>query len=232
MNLYEIRAILEKQEKSVFTINEISKILKINKKIASIYIVRMRKKGLISKIEKNKICITDDIFITASQLVFTSYISLTTALYLHNIIPQIINKIYIVTAKKRRKSKISESDIVFIQTSKKMMYGYKKIRKGGGFIFLADIEKTIIDCLNFPRYCRLNYVFEAIKKADIKKLCEYLLILNKEVVNRRAGYLMDMAEISHDIKTRKKTIYKLNPTVERGGEFNKKWRLYINEKIK
>ncbi len=231
MNLYQIKQRLTKQEKSVLTTNEIARILNIKKEIASVYINRAKKKGLIYKIERKKISLTNDPFIVASQLIYPVYISLTSALYLHNLIPQVINSIYLLSPKKRKPIRIFNTDIIFINVNPKFMFGYRKIKKGNSFIMLADLEKTIIDCINFVRYCRLNYLLPAIKKADIKKLESYLLILNKESLNRRIGYLLDLVKIKHNIKRNGIVVYKLNPTIKKKGDFNKKWYLYINEEL-
>lgn len=232
MNLYEIKEKLKKQEKSVFNLNEISRITGKKKSIVSIYINRMQKKGWLFKLEKNKISITKDIFVVSSQLTFPSYLSLTTSLYLHNIIPQVIDKIYMITPKKKKKTEVFSTKVFFIKTSPKMMFGYRKIKKGEGFIFIADLEKTIIDCLLFLRYCRINDVVEAIKQADIEKLGNYLFMLKKESAIRRCGYLLDLLKIKHNLKKKTKTIYKLNPSSKKKGKFNNKWYLYINEEIK
>ena len=103
MNLYEIKKKLDGKEKAVFNLNEIARIIGKPNKISSVYINRMFKKNLLFKIEKNKISTTDDPFIIASQLVFPSYIGLTTSLYLQNLLPQVINKLYILTPKQKKK---------------------------------------------------------------------------------------------------------------------------------
>ena len=70
------------------------------------------------------------------------------------------------------------------------------------------------------------------KKADIEKLEYYLSLANKEVLNRKIGYLLDHLSIKHNIKKTNKTIYKLNPKIKENGKFNNKWLLYINEDLR
>lgn len=232
MNMYEARDKILKYEKAVFSINEISRILGINKNVASVYINRMIKKGLLYKIERNKVSSSDDIFVVSSQLIFPAYISLTSALYLNNAFSQIINKIYVFTTKKRKRAKIFDSEIIFVNINPRLLFGYKKVKKGSSFVMLADLEKTIVDCLCFPRYCRLNYLLEALKNADIKKFESYIKIADKEAVLRRAGYLLDVLRIKHSLKRRTKVSYKLNPSVRSKGKFNNRWYLYVNEVIR
>ena len=232
MNLYEIKQKLDEKEKAVFNLNEIARIIGKPNKISSVYINRMFKKNLLFKIEKNKISTTDDPFIIASQLVFPSYIGLTTSLYLQNFLQQVINKLYILTPKQKKKKTILETEMIFVKIKPKLMFGYKKIKKEKSFILISDIEKTIIDCILYERYCKISNILSILKKADIKKLEHYLSLANKEVLNRKIGYLLDCLSIKHNIKKTNKTIYKLNPKIKENGKFNNKWLLYINEDLR
>lgn len=231
MHLYEIKEQLKKKEKAVFTVNEIARIINRDKKIVSVYINRMLKKGLIYRIEKNKISISDDPFIVASQLVFPSYISLNSALYLHNAIQQVIDRIYILTTRKRKSLYFENTKIEFINIKPKFLFGYKKIKKGDSFIMLADLEKAIIDCIRFLRYSNIKDVKNALKNANIKKLEDYINIANSEVIKRRIGYLLDMINKKHSLKRKTNVVYKLNPIIKKKDNFNNKWYLYINEDV-
>lgn len=231
MNLYQIKDTLSHQERALFTIPEIARIIGVQKKIATIYVQRMLKKKLVFHIERNKVSTTDDPFVIASQLIMPCYISLTTALYLHGAIGQVINNIFLLTSRQRRAITIFGMEASFIKTRPPMMFGYKKVAKGSSFIMLAELEKAIIDCLYFPRYCPLTYTLEALKKADIEKIQRYATLVKKEVVIRRLGYLLDVLGVPHALKRTTKTPYKLNPVQERRGTFNTKWYLYINEEV-
>lgn len=231
MNLYEIKELLSRQEKAVFSINEIARLLDIKKTVAYVYTHRMVRKKLLFKIERNKVSLSDDPFVISSQLTFPSFISLTSALYLHNVIQQVIDRIYIITTRKKKSLKIFDTDVTFINVKPEFMFGYKKIKKEKSFVMIADLEKTIIDCLKFPRYCRLHYVVKAFEKADLEKIEKYLSILDDEVIIRRAGYLLDILKKKHSLKRKTNSTYKLNPSIKKKGKFNKKWYLYINEKL-
>ncbi len=231
MNLYEIKELLKKNEKEIFTINEFSRLLNLKKEIAYIYAHRMMKKNLLIKIEKNKYSLTDDPFIIASQLIFPSYISLTSAFYLHNVMQQVIDKIYILTSRQKKQLKTNSLNIQFIKVQPRLMFGYKRIKKGNSFIMLADLEKAILDSLLFLRYCRLPLIIEALKKAKVQKLESYLSLIKNEVLTRRIGYLFDSLRIKHHLKRKNNIIYKLNPSLKKKGSFDKKWYLYVNEDV-
>lgn len=229
MNLYEIKNKLEEQEKAVFGLNEIARMLRKPKNITAVYLNRMCKKGLIFSIEKNKFSKTQDIFVIASQLIYPSYLGLTTSLYLQNEFSQIIDKIYVFTSRQKKKIKVFDAEINFIKVNSKSMFGYKKIKKEDSFIFVSNLEKTIIDLILFQNYSRVGNLLELIKKSDIEKLLDYVKTLKKEVLTRKIGFLLDSAKIAHDLKRKTKTIYKFNPRRKEKGKFNNKWFLYINE---
>ena len=157
---------------------------------------------------------------------------MTTALYLHNKIEQIINKIYIITTIARKPLKINGMEIVFVKTSRENMYGYKRVKKENSFIMLGDLEKTIIDCIDHMKYIPINYMIQAIKESDPIILQNYAEKSGKEGLIRRLGYLMDILNIKNRLKIKTKNIYKLNPKIKTKGKFNNKWHLYINEEVK
>lgn len=232
MNLYEIKYRLENQERAVFSLNELSRIIGKPKAISVVYASRMLKKGLLFKIEKNKFSTSEDIFVTASQLAFPSYIGLSSSLYLQNLLSQVINSVYVLSPKQVKNKKILGTKVIFVKISPKLMFGYKKIKKENSFIFISDLEKTIIDCLLYPRYCRVGGILGPLKRADAEKLEYYLSKADKEVLNRKIGFLLDFLGRKHGIKRKTKTVYKLNPKIKRKGKFNSKWFLYINEELK
>jgi len=229
MNLYEIKKRLEEQEKAVFSLNEIARIIRKPKNITAVYLNRMCKKNLLFRIEKNKFSKTKDIFIIASQLIYPSYLGLTTSLYLQNEFSQIINKIYVFTSRQKKKIKVFDTEINFIKVNPKLMFGYKKIKKEDSFVIISNLEKTIIEFILFQNYSRVSNLLELIKKSDIVKLLDYTKTIKKEVLTRKMGFLLDLAKINHDLKRKTKTIYRFNPRKKERGKFNNKWFLYINE---
>ena len=232
MNLYEIKETLGEQEKAVFSLNEIARIIRKPKNITAVYLNRMCRKNLLFKIERNKFSKTRDIFVIASQLIYPSYLGLTTSLYLQNEFSQIINKIYVFTSRQKKKIKVFDAEINFIKVKPKFMFGYKKIKKEDSFVIISDFEKTMIELILFQNYSRVSNLLELIKKSDIVKLLDYAKIIKKEVLTRKVGFLLDLAKINHDLKRKTKTIYKFNPRRKEKGKFNNKWFLYINEVFK
>ena len=233
MKSYEVVETLRKSRKAVFTPKDIAKITGLNGSKVYVLISRLYKRGMIFKPMKGFISLSQDPFIISSQLYPPSYISFITALYLHGKIQQVIDRIFIVTPKKRKQiAAIFEMDVHFVTLKRAMMFGYKKVRKESSYVVLADVEKAIIDCLYLPRYCRIAVVFDILKEGaemDARKLIEYARMSKSEAVERRLGYLLDLVGIKHDLRPKNKSTYKLNPRIKAKGEFDNKWRIYVNE---
>jgi predicted transcriptional regulator of viral defense system len=139
-----------------------------------------------------------------------------------------------VSARKRRQIKVFGMDVQFVTLKRAMIFGYKKERKENSYVVVANVEKAIIDCLYLPRYCRLADIIDILEEGDvdIRRLIEYARMSKIEAVERRLGYLLDLIGMKHDIRPKSKTSYKLNPSIKEKGEFDNKWRIYVNEAIK
>ena len=232
MKSYEIVETLRKSRKAVFTPKDIAKITELKGSEVYVLISRLYKKGMIFKPMKGFISLSQDPFIISSQLYPPAYISFITALYLHGKIQQVIDRIFIVTPRKRNQIRVFGMDVHFITLKRAMMFGYKKVRKGNSYVVLADLEKAIIDCLYLPRYCRIAVMFDILKEGadmDVGRLIEYAKMSKSEAVERRLGYLLDLVGIKHDLRPKNKSTYKLNPSIKAKGEFDSKWRIYVNE---
>jgi predicted transcriptional regulator of viral defense system len=229
MNMQDILSRLRKSGLAVFTINDLKKLTGLKRESVYVYLSRMLKKGYAYKIEKGKFTIYEDPFLVSTQLISPSYISFLSALYLHGKTTQTINEVQVVTSRRKKEIEVFNTRIKFIQLNPKFMFGFKKVSKGNSFIFLADLEKAIIDSLYLPRYCPISEVWEAIKEADKEKLVSYASKLKIEAINRRLGYLLSLLGIKTNLKAKTKIVYKLNPAIKSRGKFNSEWRLYINE---
>lgn len=229
MNLVQILSKLEKGSLAVFTVTDLKKITGLKKEVIYVYLNRMLNKDFINKVERGKFALYKDPFMVSTQLVYPSYISFLPAFYLHGKTTQTINEIIVVTSKRRGNIEIFDTKIKFVRLDPKFMFGFKRVEKGNSFIFLADLEKAIIDSLYLPRYCPLSETFEAIRDANLGKLLDYASVLKLEAVNRRLGYMLELLGIKSNLGIKGKTVYKLDPTIKSHGKFNSKWKLYVNE---
>lgn len=229
MNVGKILDIIRESKLAVFTLNDILKVTGLRRNVAYVYVNRMLKRNLIYKIERGKFTLHNDPFIVSTQLIYPSYISFFTALFLHGKTTQTINEIFVATSKRRKDLESFSMKIKFVKLNPEFMFGFKKVEKGGSFIFLAELEKVILDSLYLPRYCPISEVYRALKDVNVERLHYFASKIKMEAVNRRLGYLLDILGVKTNLTVKSKTPYKLNPAKRSLGKFNNKWRLYINE---
>ena len=231
MNLVALREVLVKRGNAVVSTSELSRFSGVNQRTTLQYAMRMVKKGLLLKVERGKYSVSSDPFDVAPQLVFPSYISFAAGLYLQGYLDQEVNAIDVVSSKKHSEVSFSGAVIRFSRVDPRMMFGFTKMKHGGFYLFVGDLEKIIIDILYMPRKTRMNNLSTVMKDADVKKLLGFAQRAGSEAINRRLGYALDFFGVSHDIKVGSATKYKLNPSITDKGIYNAKWKLYINDEL-
>jgi len=228
--MYELVDRLRKSKMAVFSLEDICRLGELERPEGSVYVHRMLRKNLIQRVLRGKYTIADDPFVISSQLINPSYISFLSSLYLHGKLEQSINTIFIVSPYKRPRCKVLGMEVRFVKFRPSMIFGFRKVRKGGSYVSLAELEKTIVDILYLPRYTRISTVADLVREVDIQKLQDYAQRMGEAVI-RRAGYLLDRVGIKHELKPKTKCVYKLNPSIASLGTFDKKWLLYVNEEL-
>jgi len=232
MDYHDLLDKLQGSGLNVFSPSDVARLADISIRSAYVKINRMFKMKKIYKIENGKFCLSDDPFIASTQITHPSYISFSTAMYLHGKFQQVINEVFVITSKKKARLMIFNMPVIFITIKPELIFGYNKVKKGDSYIFLADFEKALVDSLYLPRYMTIGAVFDVMQAGFKKKLFEeYVLRMNSESVLRRAGYLLERLGYETRLKPNTKTTYKLNPTFKSKKTFNSKWKLYINERI-
>jgi predicted transcriptional regulator of viral defense system len=234
MNQYDFMEAVRATGLEVLTPRDAARIAQVSLPSAYVLIHRLAAKGRIHPVTKGRFAVSDDIFCVASQVVSPAYLSFTTALYLHGVLPQVINQVFVVTAKKVPSPKrMLGSEVVFVAFQPRRVFGYQKVKKGRSFVVLADLEKAIVDCLYLPRYASIGEVARIMREETFDQgvLEDHARRMGAENVIRRAGYLLESAGFKTHLARGTAAPYKLNPGSPRQGTFNAKWRLYVNEGV-
>lgn len=227
MSLIKISKKLNESGRAVFSINDIIRYGSINRDSARVYVSRMIEHGYLHRIFRGKYTTTEDLFIISSQLYKNSYISFTTALFIHGIISQIPDKIQLVVP---FRVGFPVDWLTPIKFPPGKVFGYQRINKETSFMVLGDLEKVVVDVCFRPRYSRLIYALQALDNCDPEKLVSYSLKMNLATI-KRLGYLCDLKGIELNFGIEPSGIHKLNPRIPQQGEFDSKWNLYINEEL-
>jgi len=181
---------LGEKDKRVFTIKDIVQILNISyahsRNIASNIVkknvIERIKPGLFVRIPESVILdkqqYTEDAILIAAKATKESFLSYYTALTIHGLSERYTTQIYVTTTTHQRKIKYHNITINYIQTIPKNYFGTTIIKYSNDNIRISDVERTIIDVINKPRYAggwteTINCL-KNIDEIDYKKLIIYL----------------------------------------------------------
>ncbi|MFH1752307.1 MAG: hypothetical protein ABH821_05215 [archaeon] len=152
LSLYKIRDLALESGRAVYSIQQLSNLIRKSKAVSTVYSSRLVQKGLAERVLKGRISFEKDEFIIATQLIEPSYISLNSALLFHGLIQQVPKNIECVTTKNSLKFK--KLGITYHKIQSSMLYGFKKHKKGKSYIMIAEPEKALIDGLYLNVYTR------------------------------------------------------------------------------
>ena len=230
MNLHMLVARLKSSGLCVFTTRDVARLADVSVESAAVYVHRMRKDGTVFPVERGKLSVSEDPFAVATQLAFPSYLSFSSAFYLHGRMEQVVDSLIVVTSRRRRDINFLGMSIEFVRFDEKRIFGYRKVEKGNSYVLLADIEKSVVDALYMPRRCPFAQARAALDDGFNRDLLEeYAKRMGSEAVVRRAGYLVESLGMKTRLRARTRVTYKLNPSIQTSGKRDPRWGLYINE---
>ncbi|GAB6101015.1 type IV toxin-antitoxin system AbiEi family antitoxin domain-containing protein [Thermococcus atlanticus] len=232
--------------KKIFTIDEAAKITGINKNTLKVLLSRLEKKGWIERIEKGKYIViplgaekgeyTLHEFIIGSLLVKPSATAYWSALNYHGFTEQIPSTVFVQTTARKKKQDLRIFGVRYkiVRIKPEKFFGIEKVWIEEFQVPITDREKTVVDCLDKPRYC--GGIIEVAKafreELDTEKLREYALRINNSAVVRRLGYLCDYSGVDIDLpKPKTRNYILLDPTMPREGHVDSKWKVIINVEL-
>lgn len=171
LNLYKIRDMALKSGRAVYTSAQLANLIGKKKTIASVYVVRLIKKGLVKKLRSGTISFVDDEMVIAGQMLEPSYISLYSALLFHGLVQQVPKNVECVTPKNSRR--YEDLGIIYHRIPSSLCFGYAKMRKGESYIMVAEPEKALIDGVYLNALPK-NLVHEVMGKLDESKIRKYI----------------------------------------------------------
>ena len=151
-SVYEIRDKVLSGKRLVLNHPQLSNLALIPREHAKVYAGRMVKKGFAHRLAEGVISFTDDPFVIASQLIEPSYISFIGALYLQGMIQQIPAIVECVTP--RNSLRLERLKIVYHKVRPSLFFGYERLERYGGYVFVAKPAKAVLDLIYFGLYPR------------------------------------------------------------------------------
>lgn len=166
LSLYKIRNLALKSKRAVFSVQQLANLIGKSKAVASVYSYRLVKKGLANKLLSGRISFSDDEYVNASQLMEPTYISLQSALLFHGLVTQVPKDVECVTT--RNSKRYPSLGIAYHKIPPALYFGYVKHGKSDSYIFMAEPEKAVIDCI-YLNAISLSQVKELLTRLDRKK---------------------------------------------------------------
>ena len=202
---------LEKEAKRVFSIADAKRILGTSE--ASVWNVtyRLKKKARIDEIEKGKYLLiparagynglwSEVPFLLVPHLADSYYIGFWSALNYYGMTEQSPRTIFVVITKRKRDLEYGPTRFEFVTLSKSRFFGFIEEKAAGGEFNISSREKTVVDCLLYPRYC--GGIDEAVKgiwnsrgELDFEKLLGFSKRIAVNVVMRRLGYILELLHV-------------------------------------
>ncbi|MFP4081909.1 MAG: type IV toxin-antitoxin system AbiEi family antitoxin [Candidatus Aminicenantes bacterium] len=243
---------LARENKNVFTIRDAKNILDEEpKKILSDLI---RKKWILSLKRGLYVIVplnigtkgADDFivhnFVIASYLVKPYFITFWSALNYHGLSDQIPTTVFVATHKALKSLEILNSRFLFVKLAENKFIGIQDIEIEGQIIRIANVNKTIADCLDHPEHSGgIEEVAKAIyfnhEELDLTSIKKYALEMENGTIFKRLGYILEQS----DLWGKYKNIYsdieltagypKLDTLSRRKGKYNDRWKLLVNVDI-
>lgn len=214
----------------LFTVNDVSRLLNTTDNYVRTYLYRLENRGLINRIERGKYTVHEDPIIFSTHLVYPSYISMWSLFSLRGLTEQVLREIMIVTSVNKMEITKGSYSISFTKSSH--CFGYDKEMYQGYEVFLATVEKAIIDSLMY-RKVPFDEIVKVIRSADLNpdKMTEYISRINSSSLAKRIGFLMEKEGVDMDslLDLIDYNYILLNVDGEDTGVKNERWRLIVND---
>ena len=165
----------------VFTTKQTNAIIG-DKRYTKVYLHRLMKRKLIIRLKRGFYTVHEDPIIYASHIYYPSYISIWYAFQHYGTTTQLPRFLEVMT---HRNDSIQNIEFIKIRD----LWGYHIIRYSGFEVFIADLEKAIIDAVVTERV-PMDEIQAAIQQCEIDKLEEYTLRTDLSTM-KKMGYISD-----------------------------------------
>lgn len=178
-------------------------------------------------------------YLIASHVAEPMYIGYYSALSHHGLTEQVPRTVYVVTPTQAQSREIHGVPYRVTTVTEQKFFGFEPTSIEGTTVHVSDLEKTLVDCADHPKFCGgIRELAGAMATADDKgcswrTVGEYLERLDNGAATKRIVYLADQLGIQ--LPTRETLVASftsgyslLDPTRPGTGPNNSTYRLRIN----
>jgi predicted transcriptional regulator of viral defense system len=245
---------LEWEKKQVVNIQETAQILDISPDYARLVLHRLASDGWLKAIlpgkyelipaERGEYAFPDtNPFFIGSHIVSPYYFSFATAAFHLGLTTQASQTVYIATkGGKTMQRLVREKTYQLVNLPEKKFFGFKETDAYGQNVWMAGVEKTILDSLDKPKYAGdipeiTTMLWRGRNRIDWEELVSQSMRFRSRSLHQRLGYLVSLlnlempASILNDLAAQvsSNTCY-LGSLSRwgRGGEYDPDWQVVAN----
>jgi predicted transcriptional regulator of viral defense system len=130
------------------------------------------------------------------------YLSWHSALWHYGLIDQQASRLYVAVTARKRPARLGRIEVRFVTVNERKFFGWEKIEEFDQALYMASVEKALIDSFDQPRLAApVPVIADAMRAAwrneilDPDRLVADALRFKSPVLNRRLGFFMDLYEM-------------------------------------
>jgi predicted transcriptional regulator of viral defense system len=197
-------------------------------------------KGLINRIERGVYAKSNytNINVLATFISQNSAIGYWSALHYHGLTERFPNTLFVKTTQRKRNTTILGTQVKYVTVKSKKNRGVFQEGYGDNSFAITDVEMTLIDCFDQPRYAGdFADLIKAFANAKLtnNRLIDYTKAYHNITMVKRLGYLATLFQpekLRTFIEYAQSKVNKRYSLMDAGGfdegEFNSQWKLRLN----
>ena len=201
---------LEWEKKSVVTPADVKRYLRCDDTVARKLMHRLERKRWLERVQRGLYLFIPaergeaavpplNPFLVACHLIEPYYLSYATAAAHYGLTTQLRHVIFICTTKRKRGFEWRNSTFKFVTLSERKFFGYTTLKVNGAEVRIAELEKTVVDCLDKPAYAGgigevVAILRSALRRSDHQKLVDYAIRMDSSTLIQRLGFLSELLQ--------------------------------------
>ena len=231
---------LDDHEILYFNLDDLEKRLGLRLSNMNDLVENLNHKGFLNRVERGTYTRPQfhDPYVLGTFISKGGVVAYWSAMHLHGLTERFPNKVFVKTTMRKRNTNLFGTPIHFVSVRPNKLSGAVTNGYGDKSYGYTDLEVTILDCFDQPRYAGdWPDLLKAFSQAnlDAKNLIEQAKLYNNISTVKRLGYLAELLkkkELAQFINFAKQNLGKKYILFEPGGEdsgsFNSDWMLRMN----